>query len=185
MKRILCILLMISILLLSACSMEPVIPETGETYRYYFDNSELFFNAANELLNIGYDAFISKTDYYAVEGSSDIEGYYIQDMTDSSYSSYNNKTVQKLFDTCNVKLVDVIFRGDIKLCSFDMCIPGKNYDYGIYYVSHDVPVYLGDPSITLLEKGNGFIYEQSASYGTKFTYYTEKLSEHFYYYEIM
>ena len=31
---------------------------------------------------------------------------------------------------------------------------------------------------------NGFSYEKKASYGAKFTYYTEKIEDHFYYYEI-
>ena len=74
---------------------------------------------------------------------------------------------------------------ELQICAFYMCIPGRNFDYGIYYVSEDKPIYFGDPSVTLVEKGNGFSYEKSASYGTKFSYYTEKIEDHFYYYEIL
>ena len=165
--------------------MESVIPETGETFGYYLENKEIFLDAVQVLTLNGYDALISKTEYYSVEGSEDIQNCYIQKMEDQSVSEYTESSVLKVFDHCNVKLIDVIFRDELVVCSFDMCIPGRNYDFGIYYVSEDKPIYLGDPSITLLEKQNGFSYEQSASYGTKFTYYTEKIDDNFYYYEIM
>jgi len=184
-KRTLCLILIISLFALSSCSMESVIPETGETYSYYFDNQTLFFDAVDVLEKIGHDAFISKTEYYSIENTDGIVDYYIQNMADSTYLPYDNTTVEKLFDVCNVKLIDVIYRGDLTVCSFDRCIPGKNYDYGIYYISNDSPVYFGDPTLPLTESGKGFTYEQSASYGTKFTYYTEKLADHYYYYEIM
>ncbi len=185
MKRVICLFLLLLLIAFSSCAMESVIPETGETYNYYFANQAVFSDAVNELSKIGYDAFISKTEYYAIENDDQIVDFYIQNMTDSTCKAYDSATVEKLFDVCNVKLVDVIFRGDITVCSFDMCIPGKSYDYGIYYVSSDTPIYLGDPTLPLTESGKGYTYEQSVSYGTKFTYYTEKLADNYYYYEIM
>lgn len=184
-KRLFCFFLLLVVFICSACTMESIISETGETYCRYFENQELFSDAVQELEKIGNDAFISKTEYYSVDGVNDIEDFYIQNMSESTCMEYENSAVEKLFEICGVKLVDVIYRGDMVICSFDMCIPGKNYDYGIYFVSRDSAIYLGDPTIPLAESGKGFTYEQSASYGTKFTYYTEKLSDNYYYYEIM
>lgn len=184
MKRVICLCLMLTIVILSGCSMEPVIPATGETFSYYFENQELFSQAVATLSEIDFDALISKTEYYAPDGSENFTSCYLQNMDDLSYTSYDEETVVQLFANCNVKMIDVIYRGDLTVCSFDMCIPGKSYDYGIYYTSGNMPIYLGDPAAVLGESENGYVYEQSASYGTKFTYYTEKLSENFYYYEI-
>ena len=41
--------------------MESVIPETGETYNYYFENKEIFLDAIRVLSANGSDALISKT----------------------------------------------------------------------------------------------------------------------------
>ena len=184
-KRIFCLVLLLFSLTFYSCSMESVIPETGQIYSHYFENQKLFSDTVSELVGIGHDAFISKTEYYSIENTDGIIDYYIQNMSDSACEAYDNEIVEKVFDICNVKLIDVIYRGDLTVCTFDMCIPGKNYDYGIYYVTNDSPIYFGDPTVSLTESGKGFTYEQSASYGTKFTYYTEKLADNYYYYEIM
>jgi len=105
-------------------------------------------------------------------------------MQNGSFQSCDNSDLQYLFEQTEVKLIDWIRREDLEICAFDMCIPGKNFDYGIYYTSGDKPVYFGDPGLELSPSGNGFCFEQKASYGAKFTYYTEKIEDHFYYYEI-
>ncbi len=183
-KKLTAILLLFSILLCS-CQMEEVIPEQGDTCSIYFEHKELFQNSVEALLKIDYDCLISRTDYYSPEGSENFTGLYIQNMSDSSFSEFTESSVQTLFDETNVKLVDFLRVEDLSICAFDMCVPGRNFDFGIYYVSEDAPIYFGDPSIPLIQKGNGFTYEKAASYGTKFTYYTEKIADQFYYYEII
>lgn len=183
-KTLTAILLVISILLCS-CQMEEVIPEQGDTCSIYFEHEELFQNSVDALLELSCDCLISRSDYYSPEGSENFTGLYIQNMSDSSFSEYNDPVIQSLFEETNVKLADVLRVEDLLICAFDMCVPGRNFDYGIYYVSEDEPIYFGDPSIPLVEKGNGFSYERAASYGTKFTYYTEKITDHYYYYEII
>ena len=89
MKRVFCFFLLFSLIFCSSCAMESVIPETGETNRYYFENEELFSEAVSELTSLGFDAFISKNDYYSVEGSEDFNGLYIQNMSDSSFSAFS------------------------------------------------------------------------------------------------
>ena len=130
------------------------------------------------------DFLISRNDYYSPTGSENFTGLYIQNMDTSSFESLENPIIQTLFDSSDVKLFDTMRKEDLLICCFDFCVPGRNYDYGIYYVSEDKPIYLGDPAINLIENGNGFSYEQKASYGTKFTFYTEKITDNFYYYEI-
>lgn len=185
MRRILTAILLVISILLCSCQMEEVIPEQGDTFSIYSEHEEQFNRSVTTLLDLNYDCLISRNDYYSPEGSENFTGLYIQNMADSSFSECNDPVIQSLFEETNVKLVDVIRIEELIICAFDMCVPGRNFDYGIYYVSEDIPIYFGDPSIQLIEKGSGFSYEKSASYGTKFTYYTEKIADHYYYYEII
>lgn len=171
-------------ILLTSCSMEATIPENQSTFSIYFDHNDLFDQCVDVLDENGYDCMISRSDYYSVQGSEDIAGMYLQNMSDQSVVAFENETVQMLFDRCGVKLIDLVYKNGITVCSFDLCIPGRNFDYGIYYVSEDSPIYLGDITYQLQEKNNGYVYEQKSSFGTSFTYYTEKITNHYYYYEI-
>lgn len=183
MKRLM-IFLMLPILLLSSCSMEPTIPDNSGTFNHFSEHKELYQEIVKYFSTLDFDAMVSRNDYYSVKGSESMDGLYLQNMQDLSISSCENQGLTALFEQSDVKLVDWIRREDLRICAFDMCIPGKNFDYGIYYTSGDTPIYFGDPSIELSPSGNGFSYEKKASYGAKFTYYTEKIEDHFYYYEI-
>ena len=183
MKRLF-VLLLLTALLLTSCSMQPTIPENEGTFSQFLENKELYNNALECISKIEFDSMVSRNDYYSIKGSESFENLYLQNMQDQSISEYNEKAVLDLFQFTGVKLIDWIRRDELKICTFDMCIPGKNFDYGIYYTSGDAPIYFGDPSIELSPSGNGFSYEKKASYGAKFTYYTEKIEDHFYYYEI-
>ena len=183
MKRFI-VLLLLSAMLLTSCAIQPTIPENDGTFAQFMENKELYNNAVECFSEIEFDAMVSRNDYYSIKGSEAFENLYLQNMQDQSISEYNEKAVADLFQFTNVKLIDWIRRDELKICTFDMCIPGKNFDYGIYYTSGDDPIYFGDPSIELSPSGNGFSFEKKASYGAKFTYYTEKIEEHFYYYEI-
>lgn len=184
MKRFLFLLLVLT-LLLSSCSMEEVIPNETNTFSMFQNHSELYRECVEAISMLEYDCLISKTNYYAPKGSEDFSDYYIQNMTDLSFSKLDIECVKLLFESTDVKLVDLVYHDDLMICSFDMCTPGRSFDYGIYYVSKDQEIYIGDPSVSLFENGNGYNYEEKASFGVKFTYYTEKITEHFYYYEIM
>ncbi len=168
----------------SSCGMESVIPENSTTFAAFEDNAALYEDCVAILSAAETDCMISKTNFYAPQGSEDFSGLYRQNMEDNSFSVCDEPAILTLFENTNVKIVDYLQKGDLKICVFDMCIPGKNFDYGIYYISEDRPVYFGDTELTLAETGNGFSYEKSASYGSKFIYYTEKITDHYYYYEI-
>lgn len=183
MKKLI-VLLFLPILLLSSCSMEPTIPDNSSTFQQFSDHKQAYQKTVEYFSTLEFDAMVSRNDYYSIEGSESFEGLYLQNMQNLSLSACENESIAELFRGSNVKLVDWIIREDLKICAFDMCIPGKNFDYGIYYTSGDSPIYFGDPSIELTPSGNGFSYEKKASYGAKFTYYTEKIDEHYYYYEI-
>ena len=184
MKRFL-ILLLIPFMLMSSCSMEAAIPENDLTFSSYTENKSLYLNAIEYFSELEYDAMVSRNDFYSIEGSETFAGLYLQNMQDLSIISCDEPSLSTLFEQTDVKLVDWICRENLQICAFDMCIPGKNFDYGIYYTSGYDPVYFGDPTLDLQPSGNGFCYEKKASYGAKFTYYTEKIEDHFYYYEIL
>ena len=127
---------------------------------------------------------ISRNDYYSVDGSAGIGGIYIQNMATLSVSEYQSEQINQLYRETDVKLIDSIHVNDLFICVFDLCKPDKNFDYGIYFVSVDKPIYFGDPSMPLQESEDGYSYEQKASYGTRFTYFTKKIADNYYYYEI-
>lgn len=183
MKKILALILS-TVLFLSSCSMQATIPDQSNSFDRYFNHSEEFDAAVEILSNIEFDCLISRADLYSPKGSEDFVGMYIQNMKDQSFDNYENESVQMLFDGCGVKLIDVALKGDSVICCFSFCVPGRSFDYGIYYISSDTPVYFGDMTAELESRGNGFVFEQSASFGTKFTYYTEKITLNYYYYEI-
>ncbi len=183
MKRLL-ILMILPVLLLTSCSMEATIPDNSGTFSHYSEHKELYQKAIDYFADLDFDAMVSRNDYYSIEGSEAFSGLYLQNMQDMSISPCDDDSIVTLFEQSDVKLIDWIRREDLKICAFDMCIPGKNFDYGIYYTSGDKPIYFGDPSLELSPSGNGFSYEKKASYGAKFTYYTEQIEDHFYYYEI-
>jgi hypothetical protein len=164
--------------------MEPTIPENTQTIHEFSQNIHLYEKSVEVLNKIGYDALISRTDFYAPQGSENFESFYIQNMQTSEFQEFSDPNVEILFDTCGIKLIDALFLEDSVICTFDMCTPGKNFDFGIYYSSEDRPLYFGNPSLELSPSGNGFTYEKKASFGVQFTFYTEKISDCFYYYEI-
>lgn len=185
MKKKIFVLLLTVLLFCTSCQMEEVIPAQSDTFSLFYENEEFYRDSVEALLSIEFDALISRNDFYAPDGSENFTGLYIQNMEEKTFSEYSDAQIDALFINTDVKLIDKLQIEELSICAFDMCVPGHNFDYGIYYVSEDKPVYFGDPSINLNEKGNGFSYEKPASYGTKFTYYTEKITDHYYYYEIM
>lgn len=184
MSKKLLILFLLLAMLLTSCSMEATIPENTQTVSHFFESKEIYEASVAYFDSLDFDAMVSRNDYYSVDGSEKYTGLYLQNMKDGTFSSCDDAALKALFDQTDVKLVDWIRRDDLEICAFDMCVPGKNFDYGIYYTSGDSPIYFGDPSIELEESGNGYSYEKKADYGTKFTYYTEKIEDHFYYFEI-
>lgn len=182
MKRILICALCL-ILFLSSCAMENVIPEQEESNSVFFDNAALYESAVLELADISYDCLISRTEFYRPDEAGDYVGVYIQNMQDKSLVPYDGGAVKALL-TGGVKMIDMIRRDDLVLISFSLCIPGKSFDYGYYYSSANRAVYLGDPSRDLTPEKTGFVYTQKTSLGSSVTYYTESLTDAFYYYEI-
>lgn len=174
----------VAVLLFTSCQIEAIVPEDQQTISGYIENKSLYQECVSFLSSLGYDALISKVDYMSTESTKDFEGLYIQNMEDNTATACNEPCLIALFENTGVKIVDYITRDGLDLCNFSFSLPSKNFDYGFYFVSEDKPVYFGDFEADLMENGKGFSYEQKASYGVKFTYYTEKIEDHYYYYEI-
>jgi len=184
MKKILFIVALLTTVLLNSCSMEATIPENGVSMDAFLQKKDLYDASVTELSKYDFDLLISRTDYYAPKGSEDFSSLYMQNMNDMSFSAFDGVDTVDLFRETDVKLVDLVIKDGLTLCVFDLCRPNKNFDYGYYYVSVDNPVYIGDPSVSLTPNGDGFSYEKKASYGNSSTFYTEKIEDHYYYYEI-
>lgn len=176
--------ILIFTLVFSSCQMEPVVPEDQKTISGFTENKSLYSDCIQFVSSLGYDALISRVDYWSPEGSEELDGLYIQNMDDNSFLPCKEPCVVALFENTDVKMIDFISRDELKLCSFSLCLASKSFDYGYYFTSTDKPVYFGDLGADLIENGNGYSYEQKASYGVKFSYYTEKMEDNFYYYEI-
>ena len=164
--------------------MEAVVPEDKETISGFTENKTLYIDCKDYITSLGYDSLISRVDYWAPDGSEGFDGFYVQNMEDNSFKALDEACILALFENSEVKMIDCIERDGLLLCTFSMCLASKNFDYGFYYVSEDKPVFFGDLSAELMENGNGYSYEKKASYGVKFTYYTEKIEDNFYYFEI-
>ena len=185
-KRTVIITFLLSILLLSSCGMESIVPEESDVISQYFASQNYYRDCVKALEEISFDAMISRADYYMPTGSESFTGLYIQDMEHNTFTSLEDGAVKKLMDQGDVKLIDSMRREDLFICTFDLCIPGKNFDYGFYYTSGDEPIYFGDPSMKLSDSGDGvYRYEMKSSYGVKFSYLTKQIDVHFYYYEIL
>lgn len=184
MKKIIILITVTISLLLNSCSMEATIPENDISMDAFLQEKQRFEASVNELSSYDFDLLISRTDYYSPQGSEDFSSLYMQNMNDMSFSVFDGKETTALFYTTEVKLIDLVNRDGLTLCVFDLCRPNKNFDYGYYYVSEDRPVFIGDPSVTMTPNGDGFTYEKKVSYGNSSTYYTEKIEDHYYYYEI-
>ena len=176
----LCVLLALS---LSSCGMEPLLPEPSESASSFTDQISLYEDAVTELSEVSYDCLISKTEFFRPDGAGDYVGIFVQNMEDKSIFPYDGHAIKALLSG-GVKLIDKINRDDMTLISFSLCIPGRSYDYGYYYCSEGKPVYLGDPAQELTPDKTGFSYTKNTSFGTGVTYYTEQLSDFFFYYEI-
>ena len=164
--------------------MEPVVPEDQKTISHFSEYENLYKDCVDYISSLGFEALISRVDYWSPEGSEEMDGLYIQNMEDNSFTACTEPCVLALFENSGVKMVDFICRDGLDLCTFSLSLASKNFDYGFYFVSDDKPVYFGDLTADLTPNGQGYSYEQKASYGVKFTYYTEKMEENYYYYEI-
>ena len=182
MKRLICLFLLT--LVLSSCAASTYIPEDQHTIDLVRDNLELFELAVQETVKNEFDCTIASTVYYKPDEAAELAGLFILNVEEKKAEKYSSLYYTSLSENCSVKLIDLIRRGDLTVCSFGMCRPGKNYDYGVYYVSEDEPVFLGDPAAPLEEKGNGYSYVKSAGYGSAISFYTEQIAPHYYYYEI-
>lgn len=184
MKRVLILFLPLILLLTSCAAMSSYVPAAGDTVSVVLDHLELFQKATEETERIAYDCTITSTVYYKAAEAADLSGLYILNVKEKKAEKYTSLYFSSLAENCSVKLIDLVRRGSLSICSFGMTRPGSSFDYGVYYVSEDKPIYIGDPTVSLTEKGNGFSCVVSASYGSSFSFYTEKIAPNYYYYEI-
>ncbi len=184
MKKTIAWLLAFLTLILSSCSMQSYIPEETSTVSNFLDYEDLFLLAVEETSLHPFDCLVSSTVYYAPDEIGELTGLYLMNMEENTCEKYTSSYFSSLSENCSVKLIDLVRRDELLICSFDMCKPGRNYDYGIYYVSEDRPLYLGDPTAALTERGDGFVFTQKTGFSSTMTFYTEKITDHFYYYEI-
>lgn len=186
MKRtlVLCMILLMILPLFSSCSFEAYVPENEDTINLFAENMEIFEMAVNEAQNFEFDCLISNTSYYIPQEANELVGLYVMNMDEHEAHAITNTVFSTLMNQCGVKMIDVIHRGDLTICCFGFSTPNHDFDYGYYYSTGNAPVYLGDPDQKLDQDGNGFSFKKSASFGSSITYYTEQISDSFYYYEI-
>ncbi len=182
-RKLSLILCAVIFLTLASCGIDPIIPEKSESASSFQDQIVLFENAVAEISKLDYDCMISKTEYFRPDGSGDYVGVYIQNMSDQSISPYDGAAVKAILSS-GIKMIDLIRRDGMTIVSFSLCIPGRSLDYGYYYCSEGKAVYLGDTAAALTQTETGYTYTKRSAFGTGATYYTEQLSEFFFYYEI-
>ena len=178
-------LLFLFVILLTSCAAGTYIPDQNSSFSILLENRELFDRAVEETKANGFNCTVSSTVYYNPESVSSLTGTYIINMESNTAEKYQSAAFASLSENCSVKVIDLVVKEDgLLICSFDFCKPGRDYDYGIYYVSEDRPIYFGDPSAPLTRDQNGFSYTVKTGMGSSMTYYTEQISDHYYYYEI-
>lgn len=186
MKKALFPLVLFLLFVFSSCSLTAsVAPEHTDTTRAFYENRELFLRCAEAVATLRENVLISRSDLYAPEGLGDRSGMYIENMESRTFSSFENRDVALLFSEAGIVTLDAVWHEDLCVIAFSLTKPGKNADYGYYYTSGEKPVYLGDPAAELDELNGSYRYEVKTSLGSGFTFYTEPMSDHFYYYEIL
>lgn len=176
MKRLFLVLLIV--LSLTGCvQMEAVYPAVDEIFDKYTVHDTLFFRAAQEALAMEGDLFISTTSYYQPQNAKELSGLYVSDVKETSVRALENQPIATLFEMCDVKSMATRKEGDLQACEFN-CGGSGNYYCGVYYVSQDKPLYIGNFSAELAPSGQGFSYE-----GNGVRYFTQKISPHFYYFD--
>ena len=184
MKRLFPLLISL-VLLFTSCAAGSYIPDENSTFSILLENRELFDRAVDETLSNGFACTVSSTVYYKPDEAAELSGTFIINMETGLAEKYQSNYFTSLSENCSVKVIDLVVKDNgLVICSFDFCKPGRDYDYGVYYVSDDRPIFIGDPGASLSADQNGFTYTISGSYGASMNYYTEKISDHYYYYEI-
>ena len=176
-KPVALVLALISLLLVSCVKMETYYPSESSLVTLFSENRALFSDAVASCLEIGEDCFISTTDYWTPKNAGDISGLYVSNVDETEVRPLEDKAISALFDTCDVRSAAFRVEGELKAVEFN-CGGSRNYYCGVYYVSKDAPVYIGNFSAELTESADGFLYQSG-----KVRYFTKKLSDNFYYFD--
>lgn len=177
MKRFLCLVLLAAALLTSCGGFQAVYPDVSSVMDKYKNNTKLFLDAAAEALAIEGDCFISTTEYYTPENAGTVAGLYVSDVKETKVSPLESSVISTLFAVCDVRSMATRTEGELSACEFN-CGGSGSYYCGVYYVSEDKPVFIGNFSAELSASGEGYSYE-----GNGMRYYTEKISANFYYFD--
>lgn len=178
MKRGALLLILAAAVLLSSCGgFQPLYPDPSDITNKYRQNEQLFKNAAMEALAIEGDCFISTTEYHQPKNAQGIQGLYVSDVKEENVRAYDNRAVATLFDVCDVRSLATRREGELGACEFN-CGGSGDYYCGVYYVSEDQPIFIGNFAAELSPSGKGYSYE-----GNGMRYYTEKISTNFYYFD--
>ena len=157
--------------------MNNIYPTQNDVGNKYLSNKQLFFDAANQALGFEGDVFISTAEYYRPENYPNLSGLYVSNVAETKVEEIENEIISILFERCEVKSIATRTEGGVKACEFN-CGGSGSYYCGVYYVSQDRPVFIGNFSVELDETKDGFSCESNG-----IRYFTQKLAENFYYFD--
>jgi len=173
-KIIIGLLILTSVFYVS-CEMESYTPKRDTVIADFSENSGKFMNAATESLALGKDVFISHSDYY--ETKKEVIGFYVSDIREENVEAYNGKNFIELYNLGIINSVSTKVTSLLSAVEFN-CGGGSNYYCGVYYVTEDKPLFLPDFSVELSVDGEGF-----SVVSNNIEWYTQKLSDNFYYFK--
>ncbi len=177
MKKLICVLLAALCLLSSCGGFQSVYPDVSSVMDKYKHNAKLFLDAAAVALAIEGDCFISTTEYYTPQNAGNVTGLYVSDVKETKVAPLEEAVISTLFEVCDVRSMATRTEGELSACEFN-CGGSGSYYCGVYYVTEDQPIFIGNFSAQLSVSGKGYSYE-----GNGMRYYTEKISDCFYYFD--
>ena len=150
------------------------------------DNRDLLQEAADEIISRGcYSVYVSTAEKGELLDHPEIEGLYSiisKDRDDDRvYESIDDDVFDRVLGIHGIEFIS--FDPDFKEfgCGGSGFGPGTHY-YGFYYAEDDVPAGIWGEDFDLTESGDGWIWEEGGSGDNR--YYTEKILDNWYYYEM-
>ncbi|HBE13286.1 MAG TPA: hypothetical protein DCY74_03845 [Clostridiales bacterium] len=174
--RILSWVLILALCVLTSC-FESYLPSQEEIENNFKSFQNEYLAAAQAAFSYEGEHYFSTTYNSRPRGWNGGDGVYKGDMEDN-ISLVENEALYTLFTTCGVNSMHSSFTDMLQVCEFNCAGSGSVYS-GIYFTNSDQALCLMDFALELKENGNGY----SANLGGWSYYYTEKISDCFFYYE--
>ncbi len=168
--------LIVSMLFSFTGCFESYLPAQEEIENQFLQFQDDYREAANAAFSYEGERYFSTTDLSKPEDFEG-EGVYMGDMQDN-ITLIESEPLYKIFTSCNVYSMHTSSTPSLNVCEFNCAGSGSVYS-GVYYTSGDSPLCLMDFTVELKKNGDGYITNMGGwSY-----YYTEKITDNFYYYE--